>query len=378
MANAPVRYNVFRGKDFSDSIRAAFAHQEGLQSTISELCEAAKGFESLNVLLHKLQVDARGLSAFLSSFIGTDFYNERCPTHARNVAQKVFDILEILELILLNAGRVNILNVMRVNRQFQSAIQGSILLQRELLLIPEPGMHFHCTEIEDLISGVSVDTAVEYWRHDLYDDEQENISGLAADEDGIMVRLSSITMHPIPQAYRNMYFCQTPVKEMESMTDCCRDTDAFMPAHALSTVKRDSGVTIGDLYNEAERLFKKHQHCPNSTWMCQDSHGNARVLVQFAAIVKLKADDPILAPRREMAMILRRRRKAKEARDIRMEAFWDAKQLGMLFRRINLECMLTVCTAKANGAEIPTLKEFEEAHPEYSHQTAAGSDVCED
>lgn len=51
---------------------------------------------------------------------------------------KVFDIAELLEMVLFNLPMVDLLRSQRVNKQFKSMIDGSEKLQRALFFLPAP------------------------------------------------------------------------------------------------------------------------------------------------------------------------------------------------------------------------------------------------
>lgn len=70
------------------------------------------------------------------------------------MAQRVFEIPEILENILIELEGEELPYVTPVNRQFKDAVLGSVKLRQKLALVPEPDAQCHITEITEHIRNL--------------------------------------------------------------------------------------------------------------------------------------------------------------------------------------------------------------------------------
>jgi len=140
---------------FADKVLAALKQQPSLQRLISALNAAPDQVSVDAETLQRAQTGIEALGDFVNNFLSSTYYNEQCPPHARDIAQKVFDIPEILERILLKLDAAKALKAQRVNRQFFDAIEKSVNLQRALSLRFWPQKHFW-TLFEDEEFGICI------------------------------------------------------------------------------------------------------------------------------------------------------------------------------------------------------------------------------
>ena len=149
-----------------------------------------------------------------------------------------------------------------------------------------------------------------------------------------------------------MYICQPPPKEMQLWPSCCGETTwrHQLPTPARDTVRNDTGITIGDLFDKAKDVVAKHRHCPHAS-MYQHSKGTGEVIadVFFATEIELDTSDPFLEEKKETIKKDNERKNADKAWTTRLRAYTAAKQ-----------------AAVANGTPIPTLEEFEASQYEAS------------
>lgn len=92
-------------KQRDDEFRAAVEHQAALDAALNQIDQIAKSGasitrEALQVPLDQARAAAAGLDTHLRCTGRPSLYAERCPDGARGLAQRVFDVPELLELIL--------------------------------------------------------------------------------------------------------------------------------------------------------------------------------------------------------------------------------------------------------------------------------------
>lgn len=120
--------------------RKRLAQQQQLGTLLSELhTAAAKGDVDSALVTSSVEAICGSLPGLLEH-IPRKHRNlivpEHCPEHAKAVTQRVFDIPELLEMILTHLTIQQLLRVQSVNRQFRDAVGTSTKLQRQLCLLP--------------------------------------------------------------------------------------------------------------------------------------------------------------------------------------------------------------------------------------------------
>ncbi|KAK4545772.1 hypothetical protein LTR36_002726 [Oleoguttula mirabilis] len=312
----------------------ALMQQQDIQRKLAAALLAPHDEHLTRQTLQSLQADADGLDTFFRSITLPFLYNEQCPTDAKHVAQRVFDIPEIFKGILVELECLDLLESILVNRQFRDAVLSSKRLQRRLSLLPEPDAPFSTTKFIRCLPGYCFFTTSETWSGYNPFISSPLILGLECDEDGLSVQIEP-KARPLGSRCRNIYFCQPPVEEIYVYTSCCADVDLydvleeFLPDGSLSLIKNEGGLTIGDLWDEAEKLFQEHGNCANADWDELDDGGRVQMKVYFKAIVKLPPDDPILKRWKNAAERAKQQGRVSKARKRKMVAFTAAKQAGM-------------------------------------------------
>lgn len=257
--------------DFLDRLRNARAQQQSLQRRITGLLEASYD-PLIRQKLESAQSDVRGLDTFFRDIATSAIQQEERTANAKETAQKVFDIVEILEQVLLHVDCArDVLEAMRVNRQFRDAVLGSSKLQRKLSLLPDLDAYLHVTDANDMISYCSLPSAE--WCI-LTFEGRIAFDNADTDRDGVQVRFQG-QQPKLGSRCRQRYFCQPPPEEMFVFVGCCDD----------SVVKNDAGLTVGDLYEVAE----KHLICASAACIPIEE-----VWITFRGGVKLRSDDPLL------------------------------------------------------------------------------------
>ncbi|EME78156.1 uncharacterized protein MYCFIDRAFT_200470 [Pseudocercospora fijiensis CIRAD86] len=106
-----------------NNARNALCHQQDLVQRLSALMVQVEHIApGLTDEVRLAQADARVISKYFSETMPTKLYNERRPPHATDVAARAFAIPEILEMILSELNRSELLRSQLVTQQFRDTI----------------------------------------------------------------------------------------------------------------------------------------------------------------------------------------------------------------------------------------------------------------
>lgn len=283
--------------------------------------------------------------------------------YAARLAQRVFDIPEILEHILHFLTLYDAFRAQQVNKQFFTSIQRSTKIQRGLGFQADPGPFLRLPPDLRLI-GLSFQLSL------------PPLPPTEAEKNTIMVDIdvvgpfSAHALHPtkLPRLgakARSILICQPPVTHIDAFTSCCchspwfarHQGEAIIP---IASMDVKSGITIGNLLDMDARLQTEHRLCPTAALRLHDSNGYVNQSISLQATFPAHEKDPelasLLSQRHERDTLVRER----QERENRLRPYLAAKQIGMLtpcsFGCLNI---LTANPAHANALPIPTLAEFE-------------------
>ncbi|KAK5738356.1 hypothetical protein LTR17_006075 [Elasticomyces elasticus] len=348
-----------------DGIAKALEHQQKLGHAISLLRrqQAALGVSSDRAngdvanTLDDMETCAQGLGAFFSDFLNPVFYNEKQPLHTMgdtSSAQKVFDLPELLELVLEYVEEVDVLRFHQVSRSARASIDGSPRLQSRLSLRidstdkPRRYPFSNVNSIAPLASGFSCNPNTPGRRY-----HADAPGPFPEDRVLVQARFDISGVGKIDTRCRSMHIAQPPIKDMQLRLQCC--DKALLDEHK-SDIHSDVGVTIGDLWDAAVNAQEEHRLCPHASRSLHDTDGFVMPYPSFVAFVAGKLpEEPAVrrtthclsGPTAIMATEVAAQRKANEDR---MGAYMAYKG-----------------KAYADKSTIMTLKEFEAAGllPEY-------------
>ncbi|KAK3658976.1 hypothetical protein LTR56_001413 [Elasticomyces elasticus] len=350
-----------------DTIGKALEHQQRLGYAISLLrrqqaapdSSSARANGDLAKTMEDMETCVQGLDAFFSDFLSPVFYNEKQPLHAMgdtSAAQKVFDLPELLELVLEYVEEVDILRFHQVNRSARASIDGSPRLQSRLSLridSTDKQRRYpfgNVNSISSMTSGFICNPNTPGRRFHV------DAPG-PFPEDRVLVQarfeLRASGVGKIDARCRSMHVAQPPILDMQLRLRCC--DKALLDEHK-SDIHSDVGVTIGDLWDAAVKAQEEHRLCPHASRALHDADGFVMPNPSFVAFVagKLPEEHAISrmigcppGPTAIMATEVAAQRKASEDR---MGAY-------MAYKR----------KAHTEKSSIMTLKEFEAAGllPEY-------------
>ncbi|KAK3691149.1 hypothetical protein LTR37_018853 [Vermiconidia calcicola] len=264
--------------------------------------------------------------------------------------QKVFNISELLEHILLRLSFQDILKAQQVSKQFFNAIEASSTIQKTMCLQPDPTSNYQR----------QADVVFRSWHlHEprppitIAQEKRIFLTAFVAhapDSDDLLWRLGicifSENKLPNPGGrIRSTLICQPPVLHMDVYATCCHPSDNIEDrGDPTSTVTSETGITIGDILDTATRLRAEHRLCPFAHPLHHTNEGfvEKHVEIDLEAMMKLPETDPIM-----LALQLRKRRCLEEWKDWPQTA--DRLHQYIISKQAALD----------NGMPIPTLAEFE-------------------
>lgn len=310
-------------KEHCDHIRKALAHQYELQKVISSLSRtthgSAVGPSCITEKLQAAQAELDGLHHYFSSVVNPTFYNERLTGNhlERSPAERVFDIPEMLVLVLDYVPIRDLMSFQQVNRAAYGIIESSPELQRTLSLRADATGSIFRVPFQTWSGGPRGGFWCAY-----------GTSGrILGNELRLTAGFSKATRLPrIGTRWRKMFICQPPVSEMAVSTACCahqRNKD-----EPPNIIRSATGLTMGHLYDWTEALAAEHRMCINANVCHLDEDGFVNAKPTFATNVTLSEEDPILQTRRRLQSTRPVRNSTLRTRNERLQAYVKYKRQG--------------------------------------------------
>ncbi|KAK3722184.1 hypothetical protein LTR37_002617 [Vermiconidia calcicola] len=269
------------------------------------------------------------------------------------LAAKVFNIPELLEEILCHLNAKDILQASITNRSMAAALHSSLSIQKRLCLKVDANSFFHTPFAKGLFRSVWLE---QYDQPQWGDrDDLDNLWGKVHSSLILRVYIRNGVIPRIGTRYRSMYLCQPPVTDVTLKPDCCRYNGSVGGSEDFTTrpwrtkITTATGVTLGQLIDEATKLQGVHRLCPNVESNRLNADGAAHVGVECVGALSLRYDDPIRVHRREASAKEcegMEERRAEERRRATFRAYTNAKR-----------------KAARKGRAIPTLTEYEASKP---------------
>ncbi|KAK5744709.1 hypothetical protein LTR17_001785 [Elasticomyces elasticus] len=233
------------------------------------------------------------------------------------VAQQVFQIPELCEQILCELTSFQDVHcASRMNRATFAIACDSPAVQVALGLAPGKGKHWRALFPSGRYQGFKCDmVSLSSWssRSKLEAPETPAI------EAGFGDCYSYYTELPrIGTAYLNMPICWPVLRKMQPVASCCgtwderqrpqtwrvcgfnlQDPPPPPSPKAINPLVRPKGITVGDIYDATARIREEHRLCPYASSGSLDKEGLVHPTVEFKGTLRLAADDPMLAARRQ-------------------------------------------------------------------------------
>lgn len=373
------RYQPPRLADVLEEQRTALSNTRSLKHGLTELATRIQNGDTNIVDIEKvvlaLQDHSDGLHDFVVKRISPSIHNEVKQPDS-DIARKVFNIPEMLDMILSKLDIPDILKMTQVSHALKDAIGSSTKLQVQLGLragpedahlralsyhLPGPPVSdgsFSCMIENDQFchfrsshSGSTID----FWQLVGKCDRQEGCIMVKCQCEScprhmltfhsfLFVALFNVSssehLPNIGSAYRSMYIANPPIKQMSVTVSCCHPGRMYQlhtNHHNLPSVESEDGLTIGDLYNFTKNTMHEHRTCPNAPFYDLDEAGHVQLRVRFVAPVSLGASHPLVIRAKELEAKNKRKREEDEERDAKMRAYTNAKVQGLTLDRSDIE-----------------------------------------
>lgn len=239
--------------------REALSHRREINDNVDALLKHIDSGSLIDAKRYVLSIrdNTKGLEQYLSTTIEPKYYTEhRTPNSV--IATKVFAIPELFESILENLEIMDLINCYSVCRMFRDSLEHSTKLQTLLFLRPNPTSEVLACRVPDSTSSKRFELMVD--------------SRMPHRVDAHIGRWGG-SRDPLPKIgsrWRRMLVGQPPVLSMRYGNPACYPSDPdtegceierFPDGFDYALLTSDEGLTIGDLYDKAEMLFKLHLTC---------------------------------------------------------------------------------------------------------------------
>lgn len=270
------------------------------------------------------------------------FYNERRAEDS-TTACKVFDIPELLEMVLQYLDVTDVLSIYQCSRNIRDSIDGSSQLQQQLSLRAAPvnsHLHFPLRNLtHDLFGHPSIgfstqEHIVQGRRRSLHERKADPIDDPTAEVHACFYLLSGQVLPGVGSRIRKMFITQPPIEEMYISLDCCPSYEypdyafAPQPSTPVREIVKKGGLTVGDLYDRTKKLLDEHRYCPSAySGLIQDD-GSVRVGVRFVGKMTLQPDDPLILDWQKQQRKREDDDREYHNKTAKFEAFCNAKRNG--------------------------------------------------
>ncbi|KAK5702277.1 hypothetical protein LTR17_022458 [Elasticomyces elasticus] len=251
------------------------------------------------------------IQAFLCQALEFDPLKTQPSDRSRVVAEKVFAIPELAEMILLEVGPYGILQAMQTCKALSHTIT-SPKLQIKLSLREQCAGYWYSPFARDILGYERGSARDETKLHDFLICDvivPRRRLGHAAETGFATVRAAFA--HPA-SAYgrgegvkklptiglrgQSMLICQPPITEMTISVSCCDTHRARARQDKVRKIFNAEGLTVGDLLCATVKARKKREQCPYAQEFEHDQEsGVVLVHVSFEGLLQLRIDDPCFA-----------------------------------------------------------------------------------
>lgn len=240
----------------ADDKRKVLAHQRDLRANLTDILNDIENgnYAQLKNKFLSIEDGIKGFEDYLSTTIEAFDYAEHRAMDTVP-AQKVFKIPELLELILENLDIPDVMRCYEVCRTMRDTIEASSKLQTQLCLL-----------------SASEDSAMRWpFQFKCFSCYSRLSPAKAGRTSAIMRTLpgSSTSLPTMGSRWKRMFIRQPPIHSMKVGMGCCLTNNSRLHNVNLGwqawDIKSVKGLTIGDLYEMAERLLEEHPECWIST-----------------------------------------------------------------------------------------------------------------
>ncbi|KAK5735862.1 hypothetical protein LTR17_007874 [Elasticomyces elasticus] len=339
------------------ALNSVLSHQEALKDTISwETMEFNQRFTVTERLrLRALLRDIEKLESASQQLLRYTGFAEPVCTDDGRAANKVFNIPELLDEILLYLSIPDLLKAEATARAFRRTVAQSPRLRQKLFRSSLDGHPLRTIgyvgdfDLHDPWLGYSIacftglDQPQAIHQASLPPPWNITVNGIFQSTTGDLPPLSNNIL--------DMFISQPPAVYASFVTACCSTrtwgsvvTSEAHPGSGNNRIRQPEGIRLRDFYEVAKGLLREHRVCPHASRVRMDDKGSVQNTVLFWAQFDRKGDpgaivipdtDPAWKPHRVEA-------ERKQVLEARLAAYMAAKT-----------------TAFQNDEPIPTLEDFE-------------------
>ncbi|KAK3661702.1 hypothetical protein LTR56_000191 [Elasticomyces elasticus] len=266
-------------------------------------------------LLATCQVNLNVVTKYLTSALEFDPLATLPSEHSGRLAEKVFGIPELAEMILLQLSTADLIQAMQTCKTLAEAInspQASPKILTRLGLRPHPNSRWFSI-FTARISDMEARTLKGYPQHvekaqlvrRFFCDSltTKTAWNRAIGSGNITVRAKFTEgrdwrQMPLPvvgSRFRSMLICQPPIKEMSVLASCCRRLYTTETAEAAPKISNATGLTVGDFYNATVDHAQRHMGCVHAYSNHHDEEtGKVDATITFEGLLQLQPGDPQL------------------------------------------------------------------------------------
>lgn len=248
-----------------DDKRDVLSHSHNINKSIEDILQSIQKGCSLTEIEHEViavKQHLGGVQEYLSKTIEPQYYAERRSLDS-TTAMKVFKIPELFEFIVLNLGVVDLMGCYGVCRAWKDTIANSTKLQTALFLRPN-------LESEVMACRLPQSTSDVKFVANLGHIKPPRVGGWISNQSDT----KQAALPVIGSRWRGMLIAQPPIRKAQFWVHC--SIDWGQNAHCLvfgpkpyhmqySHIESGTGITLGDVHDEAERLFEAHKDCPKGS-----------------------------------------------------------------------------------------------------------------
>lgn len=339
-------------KQRAQEVRDHYQRLSGRLQALRQLSSADRTLE--DDLLTQLCDDTEGIQKYLARSLGVSFANSQPNEASTAKAQQVFQVPELLEMILLKLPPKSIFAAQQVCQTFSALISSSSKIQHYLGLKADLHCNFStCFDKHSLSLWGGFQCRPEFdLSHRRLDWLRRRIHTNSSEPEPqsntleVTAKFSPHSKLPrLGKRCQSMLICQPPVYEMEATTACCNDRARRRLPGALPpvpvSIKSKTGITVGDILTASRGLWREHRLCAYADTSDLDEEGYVKVRPSFKALIHLKDGDPATEIQERLYKKANDIDQALTDRNRRLSAYVQAKRQGEYPQRVITEDLLT-------------------------------------
>lgn len=316
------RSSAEQEKDIERLVSSNHALQAALRSVKTLVANTTQS----GIISHAIQaaeVQSAVMNDIQHEMFETKYFNYQHGAEATTTATDFFDVAEICERVLMDLPIADVLAMHQVSKRTFDIIKGSPKLQRKLHIAPAPNAAPRALAFRPNSEQSYFPEPASNLRNPCISFTppfQSAFFGRGFGEHTVSIYLQpeDYLKQPPGARIRCMLLCQPPVVELEVELSCCGHTsmasedfvggqDAGRGGAAwagylnqirklerhgkkLTKLRREAGVTVGDVWDIFTALTKAHELCPRAGLNDHDNDGFVKVTVQFHGAIHVKAD----------------------------------------------------------------------------------------